>query len=99
MGSTALTSLLVACLLLAAGGEGACTVCAVLQLAVLCAQDLLWRQGRAVVRRGASMSALRIWRSADGGQRADGAAYISSSVADSYSLSLADSLVIEPQNG
>lgn len=52
-----------------------------------------------VVRRGASMSALRIWRSADGGQRADGAAYISSSVADSYSLSLADSLVIEPQNG
>lgn len=60
---------------------------------------LLWRQGRVVVRRGASMSALRIWRSADGGQRADGAAYISSSVADSYSLSLADSLVIEPQNG
>lgn len=41
MGSTALISLLVACLLLAAGGEGACTVCAVLQLAVLCAQDQL----------------------------------------------------------
>lgn len=43
MGSTAHVSLLVPCLLLAAGEEGVCAVlcCAVLQLAVLCAQEQL----------------------------------------------------------
>lgn len=60
---------------------------------------LLWRQGMVMVRRGACMSALRVWQSADRGQRTDGAAYIFSSVAYSCSLNLAHSLIIEPQNG